>query len=205
MNTFEKLLITCALFFVVFVFGIAVTVAFGVEQQIPIDTDVSKLKLRTWDIYAFLWLLFAYRANNSLKRQQWYPEFMCKWKTSKNGKHKYKKIRVKYFRLGSVFLFTVGVYYCWINLIGIRFEDIQQTLIASSIVGVSAQKIIDIVMVQLKKKYPEVHQVLVDGLHSDDDLTVMNKTVIALVTGKGKGTKKQERDKDDVKTHIPPN
>ena len=160
---------------------------FAMEQQTAVTavTEVSNLKLRTWDVYALLWLLFVYRANNSLKRQQWYPDFMCKWKTSKDGRHRYKKIRVWYFRVCAVILFTSGVYFCWHNLIGVRFDDLTQVLIASVVIGLSAQKIIEIAMAQIEKRSPETHAILVDGLYKGgDDMTVFDKTIMVAVTGR---------------------
>lgn len=193
MNTIEKaiyLFIACIL---VFFLGAIISIAVGMEPT-TIDTDVSKLKLRTWDLYAFLWLLFAYRANNTLKRQRWYPRFMCKIKTSKDGRYQYKKIKVKYFRVGSVFLFSIGVFYCWTELIGVRFEDIQQVLIASAVVGVNAQLIIGLAMSQLKKRAPEAHEILAEGLYKDrDDMTMVDKTMVYLVSGGGEDKRTEDR------------
>lgn len=155
----------------------------NVQQTVA---DVEALGPYWYHIASFFWLLLTYRAVNSIKRYQHFPAFLCKEKTSKNGLFRYKKLRVKYIRVISVLLAFAGLIMCQKQLLGVVYPGVEQLIVICTIAAMSSQIIIDLVIARIRKSDPESADILANGLYKQcDDMTMVDATVIALVTGGG--------------------
>jgi len=153
------------------------------------DADIETVNALApywWDIAVFFWLLFVFRSMQSIKRFQHFPAFLCKVKTSKNGKHKFKKLKVIYIDGLAASLSAIGIYFIERQLVGVRYDGIEQLIIVTVIVALSAQTLIKIAITYISKTHPEIGEILVDGLYKpEDDLTVFDKTMMVALVGGG--------------------
>ena len=135
-----------------------------------------------WEILAFLGVLTCLRATNWIKRQRWFPTFLCNLKTSKNGKHQYHKLKPFYIK-SFAHLSSFGALLITLNQ---KYPLDDGLIIACAVISASVFVLIEGAFALINSRSPELAEALANGVYvPEEEMTVMAKVTQTLITGGG--------------------